>query len=1845
MKKVIVSILFIVVNTINIQAQSGACCPEFELKFKRDAGCLRYGICEGAQESGFTASMCKFSTNTFLITPNLPGYTYAWSITGGVFSPSGLTTSATNPSTITWGGGNMGTITITITSADGKCVKKIKEIICLRDAPKALFTFTPNNACAGTLINFYNTSIGGAAVSWDFGDGSLAGNVNNPTHTYTAPGTYNVTITVYSDTSDCRPSEPAATGTTQPQKPCCGCVSTYTLPVTVVAGNPLSIIPKECINQCICPGDTVEYCASKICGPYNWSVTGGTIISGAGTSCIKVVWGNTYPTTVQLVQPGCGNPCSDTSVLQVPVLVNNIPISPNVTTVCQNSVQTYSLPAMPGAFYNWTITGGVIVGPNQNTSSVTVNWGYGSMGQIACTYSNPLKPGCSGTSVLNVTIKPVLKIYGLSQTCEGCAFNLFAGNSSVTWSGPAGVSFSPATGSSTLVSFPSTGVMSSYTITASSAAFCNSPQSQTITVAPQPVLSITPASVQACPGTPVKFVATSSVTKGNVNWILPVGATMIANTGPQKDTAIIMFTTLPATITVEQTCEFNLACSKGTATATINKPPVPVIAPSITNPCVDQTVTYTVSNAVSGVYYQWSISSTLGTIVSGQGTSSVQILWHGGSPNTANLTVSNCAGTSIPLTISVTIPQFPTISLSGTCIKTGITLTSSTAVSYLWNTGATSQSITVTNPGTYTVTINPSGAGSCAQSKSITVLPNPYWVKIIPPCSVESCNPNSLSVLLSVSTNINSPSNCQWMFDAAGGPVSFVPISTTCGNYTATAAGSYYLVMTDPNGCKDTSNIIRIPEDINICCSTATCSALNNTSFNFTHNGCAPTSFTGSPLVLPAGWTTGSLHPTICYGDGTADDFVSLHTTHQYPQAGQYTACVVQKVIKTGTNDTCCISTCRDVTIPVVAKFDAVYNCNTGIMTITDLSSYYPSAAGASYSWTITGGTYTGTLTNGPNQSISPTSSGTFIITQTITLNGCTSSYTKSVVVVIPAAPITATPNPGCYGAPIHFSTIPGVSCYWQFGDGKFSYTNVTEHIYAAPGSYTVTLTTTTPEGCVASSSTVIVIQPRPIVTIAPNNQTVCPESPVTLTASINANGNTMCPALSGYTLQWYHNGTPYGTPSSSASLTTSQYGSYYAVLTNTNPGCNCVITTDTALIKWYPQPIAKIKGKSTVCLSGGFGTINLSNTIGTYATYNWSSSNTGAISFNPNGTPSTTATITATGNYQIFLEVIDSNGCKAYDTLCIYAANKPTALITPPGGALCEGNTYLLTAYASPSAAPPAGYSYLWNTNATTPSISVSSAGIYYAIVTDMNTGCFGTTNLVTINKLPNLSLFPSCCDTICSDKPINISVPLPLAPGENICNKYNIVWLDNNVPISPQPSPCNILNTASLTPQSGMHNISIVVTLNGCTDTSNVFSLYIKECGCDCSGSKWGAIELSIAKNQQPAKVVKKTTDNLSDVVALKCNNNYILKCNTTYNLSATFFCKDSTCPATVTYLLTPPSGVPVSGSAPLVFTPAQSGTYTVMLYGWCNGIKCDSCSITFKVECDDVKPCNCKGSKWTSKTITINNITKPLECQKLYDKIKCKTPINVNAIYKCADSSCNGTATYSLYSISPYNIIATGTLPLNYTPTQNGTYGITIYGWCGGQKCDSCSIRLVVEGCDTVSCCPYEIKVTPKDIKYTTEANATILNTNFGISLPPAANITEVRANVISYTIDDAYKGDCMKCINLPFTWASIAGANNIGTAPPQITTFGGVSVPSFNGSGSGAYQNPREVIWNNGTNLNNPSLSNIGMSFILPPPPAIDCCELKGKICVKFVFRDNDCRECEALACFEFVIKKR
>jgi PKD repeat protein len=60
--------------------------------------------------------------------------------------------------------------------------------------PVADYSFTSN---LGT-VNFTSTSTGAVTFSWDYDDGSPLGTIANPSHNFTANGTYNVCLTVTS---------------------------------------------------------------------------------------------------------------------------------------------------------------------------------------------------------------------------------------------------------------------------------------------------------------------------------------------------------------------------------------------------------------------------------------------------------------------------------------------------------------------------------------------------------------------------------------------------------------------------------------------------------------------------------------------------------------------------------------------------------------------------------------------------------------------------------------------------------------------------------------------------------------------------------------------------------------------------------------------------------------------------------------------------------------------------------------------------------------------------------------------------------------------------------------------------------------------------------------------------------------------------------------------------------------------------------------------------------------------------------------------------------------------------------------------------------------------------------------------------------------------------------------------------------------------------------------------------------------------------------------------------------------------------------------------------------------
>jgi PKD repeat protein len=153
------------------------------------------GVPGRLEAASFTASPqegCAPLEVTFTNTSteeNIVGYSWDFG-DGGTSGDPSPTHTYNDPDTYT--------VTLTIELADGSQVTETKTDLITVDEPVvADFTADETTICEGESVQFTDTSSGGGITnwSWNFGDGGTSTD-RNPSHPYSAPGTYTVRLTV-----------------------------------------------------------------------------------------------------------------------------------------------------------------------------------------------------------------------------------------------------------------------------------------------------------------------------------------------------------------------------------------------------------------------------------------------------------------------------------------------------------------------------------------------------------------------------------------------------------------------------------------------------------------------------------------------------------------------------------------------------------------------------------------------------------------------------------------------------------------------------------------------------------------------------------------------------------------------------------------------------------------------------------------------------------------------------------------------------------------------------------------------------------------------------------------------------------------------------------------------------------------------------------------------------------------------------------------------------------------------------------------------------------------------------------------------------------------------------------------------------------------------------------------------------------------------------------------------------------------------------------------------------------------------------------------------------------------
>lgn len=373
-----------------------------------------------------------------------------------------------------------------------------------------------------------------------------------------------------------------------------------------------------------------------------------------------------------------------------------------------------------------------------------------------------------------------------------------AGATTYNWSVPSGANIAGGQGTIAItVNYPGGSTSGNVSVTAGNGTCTTSPSVLPVTVGSSAVASPTSGGNQAqavCSGGPVPtLTATATVPAGHsVVWYnAATGGTVVAN--PILNT-VGTITYYAASVNNTTFC---VSATRTPVTLTITS--VPGATASAAGPttfCQGGSVVLTAS---SGTSYSWSNGAT---------TQSITVTVSGNY--TCAVTTSTC--TSTTTAIAVTVNPNPTASATATgptsvCQPNTVTLNASAGSSWLWSNGATTQSITVSTSGNYTVIIT--NASGCVSNASAAI---PVIISPQPAVSISAAPYTRLlpGLKTTLTANVTPAGSYTYVWFKNG-----IAVSGATGNsiiVNLDQLGSYSVRVTNSGNCSNTSALVNIAD-------------------------------------------------------------------------------------------------------------------------------------------------------------------------------------------------------------------------------------------------------------------------------------------------------------------------------------------------------------------------------------------------------------------------------------------------------------------------------------------------------------------------------------------------------------------------------------------------------------------------------------------------------------------------------------------------------------------------------------------------------------------------------------------------------------------------------------------------------------------------------------------------------------------------------------------------------------------------------------------------------------------------------------------------------------------------
>ncbi|MBK8486612.1 MAG: T9SS type A sorting domain-containing protein [Bacteroidetes bacterium] len=733
-------------------------------------------------------------------------------------------------------------------------------------------------------------------------------------------------------------------------------------------------------------------------------------------------------------------------------------------------------------------------------------------------------------------------------------------------------------------------------------------------------------------------------------------------------------------------------CVRTSNTLAVDVTPNPVAVLEADGPttfCEGGSVTITANVPGSPDSYLWSNGETTSSItVSESGDYSVTIY------------KNDCSAISDPIAITVNPNPTATVTADGSttlCEGEDVMLTANTASSYLWSNGETTQSITVSESGNYSVTIT--NENSCTdESDAVAVTVNPIPVATISAGGdTEFCEGGSV------------------MLTASSGDSYLWSTGQTSASISATSEGSYSVTVTE-NGCSATSSNTDVTVNANPTPSisadglTTFCeggsvnlsvdsyfdivwsTGENTESINVNEagvynvtvtndNGCMGTS---SDVTV----TTEVCTELVIFADGPTTfcegGSVILSSSEEAGNVWN-TGATTQSITVTESGDYSCVNgdnTSNTITVTVNANPEATISADGDTQFCEGGSVMLTASAGDSYLWS----------TGETSASIVASSEGLYSVT--VTQDGCsaTSENTDVTINANPTPEISADgPTTFCDGGSVNLSVDSYFDILWSTGANTESI-NVTES-----GSYSVTVTDA--KGCSGEAEAVEVTVEScgtEVTIIAEGETTFCAGGSVILTSS-EATGNI------------------WSTGETTQSITATESGDY-----SVSNGAFVSNTITVTVVEEASVSVSPI-GPDKICYEGS---VLLSATASS-GDLQWQRNG-----MDISGETGSSLTVTESGHYT---RTVDNGVCDAATSNSVKVTYYKNLPITPAGTSyICDGSSVVLSVdyYAT--------VTYQWYRNGV--EIIGATANIYeatttgkYRVVSTLD-GCGRVSNIVQV-------------------------------------------------------------------------------------------------------------------------------------------------------------------------------------------------------------------------------------------------------------------------------------------------------------------------------------------------------------------------------------------------------------------------------------------------------------------------------------------------------------------------------